>query len=124
MTRTDILNTIVEDVLLQIQARVNDETVDELNRCPAHTGNFDDDKNGCPIHYNLDLSWGWITKAIIYNKDGYPHKNLSEYLKKNFPVVYDEVEAMLMNADKEPEPTFGDLIDAAYARERDSRMYA
>lgn len=118
MNRDCIISSIAEDVLQQIERRIDTDTYDDLRQFPLGNGNFETENTG--IQYILDISGGIITDGIIYNKEGYPHPRLTDYLMSHFPDLSDRINEILEEKDIAIEPSFWDMVDEKYAEYRDA----
>ena len=96
MTRTSIINRITDDVRKQIERRISDYSDDDLRRYPPETGNYENEQTA--IDYCLDICGGVITDGVIYDKNGWPHVRLTEYLNENFPDLSADINRMLEEA--------------------------
>lgn len=112
MTRTDIINTIADDIRKQAADFIRDVDYYEVRRCHPATRCYEGETSGCAIHYNVDINGGEIVDGFILDTDGRECPRLTEYLTENFPDLWDDIEGMISDEfENEIEPTYGDLAD-------------
>lgn len=109
MTRTSIISRIADDVRTQIERRINDYSDRDLLRYPPETGNYESEQTA--IDYCLDICGGVITDGTVYDKNGWPHVRLTEYLNENFPDLSADFNRMLEEAGVDWPPNDCDRLE-------------